>query len=187
MPPASVLDHLDGALRRLRDRPGAPRWVGPDLQHVTLTFFGEVPETTVPALGAAVGGALDVVDVHLRLAGAGTFPAKGDPRVLWVGVDGDIEVLAELAAAAADAGRSVGVTVERRAYRPHVTVGRWPHSAPGDRRIATALGNYAGPHFTAGEVVLMRSHHGSAPRYETIAAWRGTPGDTVGTRHPTPR
>jgi 2'-5' RNA ligase len=81
----------------------------------------------------------------------------------------------------------VGVPIERRAYRPHVTVGRWPHSAGGDRRIAAALGNYAGPHFTAGEVVLMRSHHGSAPRYETIAAWRGTPGGTVGTRRPTPR
>jgi 2'-5' RNA ligase len=187
VPPESALDHLDGALRRLRDRPGAPRWVGRDLQHVTLAFFGEVPEATVPAVATAVGDALALVDVHLRLAGAGTFPAKGDPRVLWVGVDGDVEELAELAAAAADAGRSVGVPIERRPYRPHITVGRWPHSAGTDRRIAAALGNYAGPHFTAGEVVLMRSHHGSAPRYETIAAWRGTPGDTVGTRRPTPR
>jgi 2'-5' RNA ligase len=187
VPPESALDHLDGALRRLRDRPAAPRWVGRDLQHVTLAFFGEVPEATVPALTAAVGGALAAVDVHLRLAGAGTFPAKGDPRVLWVGVDGHVEDLAGLAAAAADAGRSAGVLIERRAYRPHVTVGRWPHSDRGDRRIGAALANYAGPHFTAGEVVLMRSHHGSSPRYETIAAWRGTPGDTVGTRRPTPR
>ena len=187
MPPESALDHLDGALRRLRDRPGAPRWVGRDLQHVTLAFFGEVPEDTVPALTAALGETLAVVAVHLRLTGAGTFPAKGDPRVLWVGVDGDVEELAGLAAAAAGASRSVGVAIERRAYRPHVTVGRWPHSAGGDRRIAAALGNYAGPHFTAGEVVLMRSHHGSAPRYETIAAWRGAPGDTVGTGHPAPR
>ena len=154
---------------------------------MTVAFFGEVPEAKVPALAAALGGALAVVGVHLRLAGAGTFPAKGDPRVLWVGVDGDVEVLAELATAAADAGQAVGVAMERRAYHPHVTVGRWSHSARGDRRIAAALGNYAGPHFTAGEVVLMRSHHGSAPRYETVAAWRGTPGDTVGTRRPTPR
>jgi len=187
VPPESALDHLDGALRRLRDRPGAPRWVARDLQHVTLAFFGEVPEDTVPALTAALGETLAVVAVHLRLTGAGTFPAKGDPRVLWVGVDGDVEELAGLAAAAAGASRSVGVAIERRAYRPHVTVGRWPHSAGGDRRIAAALGNYAGPHFTAGEVALMRSHHGSAPRYETIAAWRGTPGDTVGTGHPAPR
>ena len=187
MPPESALDHLDGALRRLRDRPGAPRWVGRDLQHVTLAFFGEVPEDTVPALTGALGETLAVVAVHLRLTGAGTFPAKGDPRVLWVGVDGDVEQLAALAAVAAEAGRSVGLDVDRRAYRPHVTVGRWAFSAHGDRKIANALGNYAGPHFTAGEVVLMRSHHGAAPRYETVAVWGGAPGDTVGTYHPTPR
>ncbi len=150
MPPGSALDHLDGALRRLRDRPGAPRWVGRDLQHVTLAFFGEVPEATVPALTAAVGDALAVAEVHLRLTGAGTFPAKGDPRVLWVGVDGDVEELAELAAAAAEAGRSVGVPIERRAYRPHVTVGRWAHSAargPGGSppRWATTPGRTSPP------------------------------------------
>jgi 2'-5' RNA ligase len=187
VPPEPALDHLGGALRRLRDRPGAPRWVGRDLQHVTLAFFGEVPADRVPALTATLGSTLAEVEVHLRLAGAGTFPVKGDPRVLWVGVDGDVEELAGLATAAAGAGRSVGIEVDRRAYRPHVTVGRWPFSAHGDRRIAGALGNYAGPHFTAGEVVLMRSHHGTAPRYETVARWRGAPGDTVGTHHPTPR
>jgi 2'-5' RNA ligase len=187
VPPPSALDHLGGALRRLRDRPGAPRWTTRELQHVTLAFFGEVPEARVPALTAALAAALDRVQVHLRLAGAGTFPARGDPRVLWVGVDGDVEELAALAAAAADAARSVGIEVDRRAYRPHVTVGRWAFSAHGDPKIATALANYAGPHFTAGEIVLMRSHHGAAPRYETVAAWGGAPGDPVGTHHPTPR
>ncbi len=187
VPPEPALDHLDGALRRLRDRPAGPRWVGRDRQHVTLAFFGEVPDARVPALTDALTAALAEVDVHLRLAGAGTFPEKGDPRVLWVGVDGDVEELAGLAAAAAGAGRSAGIAVDRRAYRPHVTVGRWAFSARGDRRIAAALANYAGPHFTAGEVVLMRSQHGAAPRYETVAAWRGAPGDAVGTHRPTPR
>jgi 2'-5' RNA ligase len=172
VPPPSALDHLGGALRRLRDRPGGPRWAGRETQHVTLAFFGEVPDDHVPVLTDALSDALGVVDVHLRLAGAGTFPEKGDPRVLWVGVDGDVEELAALAAAAAGAGRAAGIPIERRPYRPHVTVGRWAGSARGDRRIAGALGNYAGPHFTAGEIVLMRSHHGSSPHYETVSSWR---------------
>jgi 2'-5' RNA ligase len=187
VPPSAALDHLGAALHRLRDRPGGPRWVGRDAQHVTLAFFGEVPESRVPPLASALGAALSTVSVHLRLAGGGTFPERGDPRVLWVGVDGDVEDLAELASAAAEAGRDTGIPVDRRAYRPHLTVGRWAASARGDRKIAAALGNYAGPHFTAGEVVLMRSHHGSAPRYETVATWRGAPGDAVGTHRPTTR
>lgn len=190
MPPEQALDHLTGALRRLRDRPGAPRWAGRDTQHVTLAFFGEVPETKAPTLVEALGF-LGSVGVHLRLSGAGTFPERGDPRVLWVGVDGDVHALADLAGTVSDAARAIGVPVDRRPYRPHVTLGRWPAAAQGDRRLAAALANYAGPHFTAGEVVLMRSHHGAAPRYETVATWGrpagGAPGDTVGTRRPTPR
>jgi RNA 2',3'-cyclic 3'-phosphodiesterase len=187
VPPPAALDHLGGALGRLRDRAGAPRWVGRDTQHVTLAFFGEVPASRVPLLTDALTGVLSEVDVHLRLAGAGTFPEKGDPRVLWVGVDGDVEELAGLAQVAASAGRSAGIDVDRRAYRPHVTIGRWAHSAQGDRRLATALANYAGPHFTAGEAVLMRSHHGTEPRYDTVATWRGASGGAVGTHCPTPR
>lgn len=216
VPPAPALDHLDGALARLRQRPAAPRWVGRDALHITLAFFGEVPQSQVPALTGALAAALDSPSVHLRLAGAGTFPEWGAPRVLWVGVDGDLEVLAALAGAAADAARSTGVPVDRRPYRPHLTVGRWPAAAvsvssagsaatasaavssaasaavspagsPAARPLVAALERYTGPHFTAGEVVLMRSHHGPRARYETVAAWGGTPGGAVGTHRLTPR
>jgi 2'-5' RNA ligase len=189
VPPEAALDHLGGSLARLRDRPDAPRWVGRPAQHVTLTFFGDVPADRVAGLTAALGPALGEPSVHLRLAGAGTFPERGAPRVLWVGVDGDLDALAVLAGAAADAARSVGVPVERRPYRPHLTVGRWSASAapPTGRPLAGALGRYAGPHFTAGSVVLMRSHHGAGPRYETVAAWSATPGGAVGTHRPTSR
>jgi 2'-5' RNA ligase len=107
--------------------------------------------------------------------------------VLWIGVDGDVETLAGLAATAAGAGRDTGLDGDRRADRPQVTVGRWPAAAAADRRIATALQAYTGPHFTAAEVVLMRSLHGPTHRYETVACWRGAPGDAVGTHRPTPR
>jgi RNA 2',3'-cyclic 3'-phosphodiesterase len=193
VPPAAALDHLGGSLARLQarlsDQVPAPRWVGRDAQHVTLAFFGEVPETVVPALTDALGAALVVPPVHLRLASAGTFPARGAPRVLWVGVDGDVAALAALAGAAADAARSVGVPVDRRPYQPHLTVGRWSAASapPSGRPLVSAFGRYAGPHFVTRSVVLMRSHHGTGPRYETVAAWDGTPGSAVGTHRPTSR
>jgi len=192
VPPDPALDHLGGSLARLRDRlpeqDHPPRWVGRDAQHVTLAFFGDVPAGQVPALTAAVGEAVGAPSVHLRLAGAGTFPERGAPRVLWVGVDGDVDTLAGLAGAAADAARAVGVPLDRRPYRPHLTVGRWSASSapPSGRSLVGALGRYTGPHFVAGSVVLMRSHHGAGPRYETVAAWAGgTPGGAVGTHRPT--
>lgn len=172
-PPAAALDHLGSALARLRGRPGEPRWSPRPAQHVTLAFFGDVPDSRVAALTEALGRVPGGPSVHLRLSGAGTFPGRGAPRVLWVGADGDLDALAALAAGAADAGASVGVASrnEGRPYRPHLTVGRWAAAGPADRRLAAALAGYAGPHFAVDEWELVRSHPGPSPRYETLARW----------------
>lgn len=169
MPPAPVLDHLAAACRRVRDRPGAPRWTPPASLHLTVAFFGEVTAPEPLAAALADGPAPGPVD--LRLTGAGTFPERGAPRVLWVGVDGSVDALAALSRAAAKAADSVGVPVrnEGRAYRPHLTIGRWPAAAPADPALARALSSYAGPHFAVEEWHLVRSHPGSV--YETLESW----------------
>ena len=173
VPPAPVLDHLGSALVRLRGRPGEPRWSARPAQHVTLAFFGDVPAARVGPLTAALEAVTGSPSVHLRLSGAGTFPERGAPRVLWVGLDGDLAGLAALAGGVAVAGASARVEPRNdgRPYRPHLTVGRWPAAGPADRRLAAALAGYAGPHFAVEEWELVRSHPGPAVRYETLARW----------------
>ncbi len=53
-PPAGVLRWLDGL-----PRPAVPglRWTGIDQWHVTLVFYGEVPEEDLPLVAAALGRA----------------------------------------------------------------------------------------------------------------------------------
>ena len=186
-PPAAVLDDLDRALDRLRDRPGAPRWAKREARHLTLAFFGEVPESRLAALTEALAAVPGRATVHLRLGGAGTFPERGSPRALWVGVDGDVEQLARLARDTRRAARSVGVPVEARPYRPHLTVGRWRATDEVDRSLVSLLDGYRGPHFAVESWALVRSHLGPHPSYETVASWDGTPSGAVGTRRPTPR
>jgi 2'-5' RNA ligase len=159
-------------LRRVRDRDGAPRWSPPGSRHLTVAFFGEVPDRQVDALTAALAEARTPPGpVRLRLDGAGTFPARGAPRVLWVGVDGEVDALAGLSRSAAAAGAAAGVPVhnEGRAYRPHLTIGRWAAADPADRGVVRPLASYAGPHFAVSGWRLVRSFPGS--RYETLASW----------------
>ena len=86
-----MLDHLDAAVSRVRDRDGAPRWTPRESLHLTVAFFGEVPDRQVDDLTAALAEAeTPPGPVRLRLDGAGTFPGRGPPRVLWVGVDGEV-------------------------------------------------------------------------------------------------
>jgi 2'-5' RNA ligase len=70
---------------------GDVRWMGADQQHLTLRFLGEVDDgwgrDAAEALALVPG-----VPFELRLKGIGHFPLRGEPRVLWVGVAGQINM-----------------------------------------------------------------------------------------------
>ncbi len=129
-------------LRRAAERAGerAVRWAPPGTLHLTLRFLGDTPRATADALVPAVAARLgDLGTFTLRLAGAGAFPPRGRPRVLWVGVDPS-PTLAALHAHVEDACDGAGLGREPRPFRPHLTVGRPRPGAPLDHAaVAAAL------------------------------------------------
>lgn len=139
-PPAEAVADLRARL---------PRWPSaPERWHLTLAFLGELPG---PAQVHDQLLALRQPAFDLRLEGSGTFGRQGP---VWVGVGGDVDALRDLQAAVDRAVRAAGVALERRAYRPHLTVGRKGHPS------AAALSGYRGPSWRAGEVELVRSDVG---------------------------
>jgi RNA 2',3'-cyclic 3'-phosphodiesterase len=145
--PPEVRDHLAAALRGARTTDVA-QW------HVTLAFVGEWDD--VPALSAGLARAAAATPpLGLRVRDGGTFPG-----VVWAGLDGDVEGLRQLAADVAAACRETGVRLERRPFRPHVTVAR--------RGGADRLDGYLGPPWTADGVDLVRSHLGASARHEVL-------------------
>lgn len=115
----------------------AVRWTRPEQCHLTLSFLGHVPREHLPALeqrlaAAAAAGA----GFSLELGAAGAFPALEAPRVLWVGLCGDLEALAALAGRVQEAAAGFGDHQETREFHPHLTLGR---VADRDRRVARLL------------------------------------------------
>ncbi|MBD5788054.1 RNA 2',3'-cyclic phosphodiesterase [Cellulosimicrobium terreum] len=191
-PDGAALDHLALALAGVQAlearRPdGGPlvRWTAPELWHVTVSFFGDVPEGAVADLATALAPvAREVAPLELRLRGAGVF----DRRTAWVGVGGeDTDALRELSVAVAIAAGDAGVRVDRRPrQRAHLTVARAAagarqaqrrasvraRSGGGDRAEppvsdplagpAAALSVYAGPNWVAGTLDLVASDLGDA-------------------------
>ncbi len=159
MPP-EVRQYLDRCQERLRGAGGKVRWVRTDLVHLTLVFLGEVSVERIEALGAAVGAAVaGFGPLALRAGGAGQFPPRGWPRVIWIGIDEVTGALLRLQKAVADAAAPFAENVEKRAYRPHLTLGR-VRGGSGLDELSAAVADMAdrqGPPFEAAEVVVMKS------------------------------
>ncbi|MGH3735588.1 MAG: 2'-5' RNA ligase family protein, partial [Micromonosporaceae bacterium] len=109
---------------------------------------------------------------QLRIAGGGRFGA-GRGAILWAGIDGDVDRLRQLVRAVGRSLRAARFPLERRAYRPHLTIAR-----PGARldRDALAedialLSGYQGPLWPVTELHLVRSHLGPDPRHERTASF----------------
>ncbi len=114
---------------RLRPRLGAVRLVRPEGIHLTLRFLGPSSPSRLERLRpdlAAAAAACPPCEVHVR--GIGTFPARGSPRVLWLGIELPQPLLA-LQQACERAARAAGFEPEPRSFRAHLTLGRWRERA----------------------------------------------------------
>jgi len=132
--PEPVQRYLHALQRRLDNAaPRAVRWVGIEGMHLTLKFLGDMPVGQIPEVSALVEqSAATAPPFRLPLTTVGCFPSPLRPRVIWVGLGGDVTRLGELQQAV-DAGvAALGVEPESRAFAPHITLGRVRDSIPPD-------------------------------------------------------
>lgn len=126
--PAGAQEALAATVGQLRGlTPAGVRWVNPAGIHLTLKFLGEVDGGLVEPLLAGLQremAGMNNSPFPLYLEGLGVFPNRREPRVIWAGVGGDLETLAEVQRRVEAAAVRLGLARERRAFRPHLTLGR---------------------------------------------------------------
>ena len=138
------------------------RTVRPNGIHLTLKFLGDVNVELVPEIQSAMAAtASQATPFGLSLGDAGVFPNPGAARVLWVGVEGDIERLNRLQERVERSLTDLGFRPERRRFNPHITAGRIRDgvSRADRRRVTDALFSheYARPPFRVESVSLIQS------------------------------
>lgn len=115
---------LHAAAAPLRDAAPGLRWTPAGRLHLTVKFLGDTPQDRV---GPLEGALRDVARAHaavpLVIRGAGAFPTLRRPRVVWAGVD-PAPRLELLQHDVESAFAALGIPVEGRAFRPHVTLAR---------------------------------------------------------------
>ena len=101
------------------------RWVKSGNIHLTLKFLGDLPEGLLEELGDILAS---VCRTHapfgLSMGKSGGFPNLERPRVLWLGLEGELEKLDALMRNIEKGCSSVGLPREKRSFHPHLTLGR---------------------------------------------------------------
>ena len=92
--PPDMKEAITGVLEEIRRSNLDIRWVKVDNIHLTVVFIGSIREEDLPEIRAAVGpvcsryGPFDI-----SLKGPGFFPNARRPRVIWIGLDGDLSLI----------------------------------------------------------------------------------------------
>jgi 2'-5' RNA ligase len=170
---------LSTQLRRQRELSDCS-WVRTENLHVTLKFFGEVPDTKAAEICDALKG-LDHPAFELKPSGLELLPPRGPVRVIALGLTGDLDTLNELHQELEIRCKSIGFPAEARRFRPHVTLARARRPLP--PRVRKQLQNVAIDSrplegLTIGQIVLMESRlKPDAAQYAPLAHFPLRPSD----------
>lgn len=123
------------AIAKLIARQGV-RFVGPEKLHLTLAFLGDVALEHVGDLTARLDALSALPRLQLELAGIGAFPDLRRPKVIWVGLVGDVASAASLAEAVASAARPLSPQLDEKPFAAHITLAR---VKPGSKEVGRVL------------------------------------------------
>lgn len=125
--PADLRAAIEEAQARLKRVPLGVRvsWARVSNLHLTLQFLGCVEELILPRISQALETVACQHELfNVSVQGAGAFPDKRRPRVLWIGCQDEAGQLKRLAAAVQAAIQPLGFTPEQRPFTAHLTLGR---------------------------------------------------------------
>lgn len=142
----AVVQAISLAQTRLEHSLSGVRWVGQENLHFTVKFLGSIAEEKAAPIAEALEEALKLFPRFPILArGMGVFPDIRRARVIWVGLEG--ERLASLAAQVETALEPIGFAPEKRAFKPHLTIGRWRDSKVRPEVLKNELESWKGHEF----------------------------------------
>ena len=171
----SMQDHLKATLPEKAVR--AVRWAAGEQMHLTLKFLGKLAVADLPGLQIILESICkNSAPLKLRVEGLGCFPSFARPRVIWVGLKGEMERLMKLQAAIEAATGTWAERETHRIFHPHVTLGRVKELSPrAGRQIGKTIKEAPAQklaEWNVQQIRLMRSILGpQGAKHVEVACW----------------
>jgi 2'-5' RNA ligase len=99
-------------------------WVKAEQLHLTVQFIGHVDDPLGERIRARLARPLRASAFDLSIEGAGTFPPRRPPRVIWAGITDGIDNLRAVEQGVRARLDGLVPSAEERDYHPHLTLGR---------------------------------------------------------------
>ena len=158
--PESVRSFLSKAQEALKLYGFRVKWVRPQNIHLTLKFLGNTATADSDKIAAAMAlAARNCPGVSLAAKGIGVFPNVRRPRVIWAGLNGELEILANLQQTLDAHLADLGFPRETRAFKSHLTLGRVKGKIASDRINAAIdkLKDLESGSFEINQIILFKS------------------------------
>ena len=173
--PEEILNEIAGIQNRLKKTiHGVIRWVRPEGMHLTLKFLGNISVDDVANISRVVENSVaGVKPLSLSLRSVGVFPDMMRPRVVWLGINGDVVPLLRLQKVMDQGFEDYGFKREERPFRPHLTLGRIK-SPKGMIGLAAAVekgGDFVAGEFKAERLTLFGSDLTAGGAIYTKLGW----------------
>ena len=158
--PPSVISLLENVQEDLKSMRLRAKWVRPENIHLTLKFLGDINPGDIDKIGRAMmDAAADFTAMDLVAKGVGVFPGIKRPRVIWVGLGGQLELLFAMQRMLEDNLAALGFKKDKRPFKGHLTLGRFRQTVEPStiRQIIQEYANIDGEEFTASRIILFKS------------------------------
>ena len=101
------------------------KWVNPGNIHLTLKFLGNTPFEAANEINEVLKEmVVSYSGMELNINGTGCFPKIERPRVLWLGVGGEVSQLQEFVSDLNKKMEKLGFPLDENEFIPHITLAR---------------------------------------------------------------
>ena len=143
----------------LEDSPSNINWVKNEQLHLTIKFLGETTESLFDKIKSEIADAASKSEpFELTIHKTGCFPKKERPRILWLGINGNIPSLNSLFLNVEKKMEVLGFPKSEEDYIPHITLARLKYPQKHTPDITTFLKSSYDPiDFTVDRVQFLSS------------------------------
>ena len=136
------------------------RWVRPENIHLTLKFLGDIKEADTKNVSRAISESVTgYAPISLMVKGIGVFPGIIRPRVIWLGVANQIDVLTTFQKTLDEKLKAIGFPREKRPFKGHLTLGRIKSKIDPKtlHDVLKKFTQFESDHFFADRIILYKS------------------------------